>query len=212
MKFIEEHGQFILDNYESMSTYQLAEELDTYPNKIRRTLKKLGAQLKTKSEAQKQALSSGRHKHPTKGTIRDEDTKIKISESVFTYWQTLSDEDREARVETARGNWESMDEGVKDNLRQSAAEAVREAAKNGSKMEIFLKNHLTNSGLEVIFHKKGLVINSNLEVDLFLPTLKVAIEIDGPAHFFPIWGQDSLNKHIKADAEKAGLLLAGGFV
>jgi very-short-patch-repair endonuclease len=212
MKFIEEHGQFILDNYESMSTYQLAEKLDTYPNKVRRALKKLGVQLKTKSEAQKQALSSGRHKHPTKGTVRDAETKIKISESVYSYWQTLSDEEREARAETARINWESMDQSAKDNLRDSAAEAVREAAKNGSKMEIFLKNHLTNSGLEVIFHKKGLVANDNLEVDLFLPTLKVAIEIDGPAHFFPIWGQESLNKHIKADAEKAGLLLAGGFV
>ena len=212
MKLTDENVKFILDNYDSMSTYQLAEKLDTYPNKVRRALKKLGVQLKTKSEAQKQALSSGRHKHPTKGTVRDESTKIKISESVYTYWQDLSDEEREARSETARENWENMSDAAKENLRQSAAEAVREAAKNGSKMEIFLKEHLTNSGLEVIFHKKGLVSNFNLEVDLFLPTLKVAIEIDGPAHFFPIWGQESLNKHIRADAEKAGLLLAGGFV
>ena len=212
MTFIEEHGQFIMDNYNDMSTYQLAEKLNTYPNKIRRALTKLGVQLKTKSQAQKQALSSGRHKHPTKGTIRDSATKVKISESVYTYWQTLSDEDREARAETARINWENMDDAVKENLRYSAGEAVREAAKNGSKMEIFLKNYLTNAGLDVIFHKKGLVINTNLEVDLFLPSLKVAIEIDGPAHFFPIWGQESLKRHIKADAEKAGLLLAGGFV
>lgn len=212
MTFIEEHGRYILDNYESKSTYQLAEDLNTYPNKIRRALKKLGVTLKTKSEAQKQALASGRHKHPTKGTIRDETTKAKISESVYTYWQELSDDEREARAETARINWENMDEAAKDNLRHSAAEAVREAAKNGSKMEIFLKNHLTQEGHQVIFHKKGLVANSNLEVDLFLPSLKVAVEIDGPAHFFPIWGQESLNRHIKADAEKAGLLLAAGFV
>ena len=211
MTFLQEHGKYIQDNYKTKSTYELAEELGTYPNKIRRVLKSLGVTLKTKSEAQKIALASGRHKHPTEGTVRDVKTKIKIAERLYSYWQTLSDEDREARVEIARKNWEDMDQVVKDNLRHSAAEAVREAAKNGSKMEKFLENYLTNEGHEVIFHKKGLVANTNLEVDLFLPSLKVAIEIDGPAHFFPIWGQDSLNKHIKADAEKAGLLLNGGF-
>ena len=212
MTFIEEHGQYILDHYETNSTYTLAKELNTYPNKIRRALKKMGVTLKDKSEAQKQALSSGRHRHPTKGTKRGEATKTKISESVHSYWLTMSDEDREARSELARKNWDEMDDIRKSNLRHAAAEAVREAAKNGSKMEKFLENYLTNEGYEVIFHKKGLVINSKLEVDLFLPTMKVAIEIDGPSHFFPIWGQDSLNKHIRADAEKAGLLLASGFV
>ena len=170
----------------------------------------MGAILDDKSAAQKKALLSGRHKHPTKGTLRDEATKIKISDSVHSYWLNMSDEDREARVEIAKENWEKMDDLTKSNLRQSAAVAVREAAKNGSKMEKFLENYLTEQGYEVIFHKKGLVLNQNLEVDLFVPALKVAIEIDGPAHFFPIWGQDSLNKHIKADSEKAGLLLQAG--
>lgn len=211
MKFIDEHGQYILDNYENKSTYELAEELGTYPNKIRRALKAMGVALKSKSEAQKQALSTGRHKHPTKGKNRTDATKAKISESVYSYWQDLSDDEREARSETAKENWDNMDDATKANLRQAAAEAVREAAKNGSKMEKFLENYLTNAGYQVIFHKKGLVLNTNLEVDLFLPTLKVVIEIDGPAHFFPIWGQDSLNKHIKADAEKAGLLLNAGY-
>ena len=51
-----------------------------------------------------------------------------------------------------------------------------------------------------------------MEVDLFLPALNVAIEIDGPAHFLPIWGQESLDKHIRADAQKSGLLINRGFV
>ena len=51
-----------------------------------------------------------------------------------------------------------------------------------------------------------------MEIDLFIPELKIAIEIDGPAHFFPIWGAGNLQKHIKADAKKSGLLLSQGFV
>jgi len=42
--------------------------------------------------------------------------------------------------------------------------------------------------------------------------LKTAIEIDGPAHFLPIWGETNLQKHIRADAIKAGSFINRGFV
>ena len=50
---------------ENKSTYEIAELLNTYPNKIRRTLKKLGCELKDRSEAQRNALQTGRINHPT---------------------------------------------------------------------------------------------------------------------------------------------------
>ena len=78
-------------------------------------------------------------------------------------------------------------------------------------MEKFLLETLRNSGYVVQFHRKGLVPNEKLEVDLFLPELRTAIEIDGPAHFFPIWGEESLARHLKADAQKTGLLITRGF-
>lgn len=212
MKFAEENRATLLAEYENKSTYELAEQLNTYPNKINRALRYLGIKPRSKSEAQKKALSSGRHEHPTKGKTRSKATKIKISESVHSYWQNMSDEDRQLRVERAQEQWDNMTKQQKENLQKAAANAVRQSAKDGSKMEKFLESDLKNKGYDVIFHKKGLVVNSNLEVDLFIPTLKVAIEIDGPAHFFPIWGHDSLNRHVKADAKKAGLLLNGGFV
>ena len=71
---------------------------------------------------------------------------------------------------------------------------------------------MTKVGYDVIFHKRGLIANQNLEVDLFIPSINTAIEIDGPAHFLPIWGEESLNRHIRADAQKAGLLMNRGFV
>ena len=57
-----------------------------------------------------------------------------------------------------------------------------------------------------------MIPNENLEVDLFLPKLSTAIEIDGPAHFLPIWGEKNLQRHIRSDAHKSGLLLRAGFV
>ena len=71
---------------------------------------------------------------------------------------------------------------------------------------------MTKAGYDVIFHKRGLIANDKMEVDLFIPSLKTAIEIDGPAHFLPIWGEENLQKHIRADAQKAGLLINRGFV
>jgi len=204
----------IIDMYinQGASPYVIAEKYGTYPNKIRRILIKRGIQLSNKSEAQKKALQSGRSEHPTAGKTRSEDTKKKISEKVYENWQNLSAEDREKRVDKCREQWKSMSLAQQEDLRKSAALAVRDAAKTGSKMEQFLYKELTEAGFNVLFHKKGLIQNDDLEIDLFISELNTAIEVDGPAHFYPIWGAENLQKHVQSDVRKSGLLLAQGFV
>jgi very-short-patch-repair endonuclease len=203
----------ILDMYDKdASTYVIAEKYNTYPNKIRRLLIKYGRKLNDRSTAQKKALETGRIEHPTKGKKRSDSTKEKISESVYKKWQTMSDQDKQSRIDKAKEQWNNMSELERESLRKSAAEAVRKASKEGSKMENFLLDKLTMAGYDVIFHKTGLIPSENLEIDLFLPALNVAIEIDGPSHFLPIWGEENLQKHISADAHKSGLLLSSGFV
>ena len=64
------------------STYEIADALKTYPNKVRRLLKKLGIAPRNHSEAQSAALTSGRTTHPTKGTVRSEATKKAICEKI----------------------------------------------------------------------------------------------------------------------------------
>ena len=73
--------KFIVKEYveNNKSTYEISESLGTYPNKVRRTLVKLGVKLRDKSKAQSTAIKSGRHKHPTQGTERSENDKVKIS-------------------------------------------------------------------------------------------------------------------------------------
>lgn len=211
MSFADDYKKEITEGYEAgKSTHQLAKELDTYPAKISRAMKKLGIKPRSKSEAQTQALASGRHKHPTKGTKHSLETRIKISEAVSSAWDEIDEAERERRKQVAKDLWDAMPDSQKEALRKAATAAVREAAVKGSKMELFLEKHLRGEGYDVILHETKLLQNDKLEIDLFLPSLSVAIEVDGPGHFYPIYGQDKLNKQMKADADKAGLILANG--
>ena len=207
-QFLEKYKEYIIEQYtkENKSTYEIAQDIGTYPNKIRRTLNTLGVDLRDRSSAQTVAIQSGRHEHPTRGKKRTEAEKVAISNGMSSFWENMEDSERERRANLSKEQWASMSEEERANLRKLAAEAVRKASKEGSKIEKFIYEGLTKAGYHAIFHKKGLVSNRNMEIDIFLPALKVAIEIDGPAHFLPIWGEVSLQKHIRAD----GAIRPGG--
>lgn len=207
-----EKKHLIKDLYEkqNLSLAVIADKLGTYANKIRRDAIKFGVQLKDKSAAQQNALSSGRHKHPTKGTIRDNETKEKIGKAVLKSWEQLSDQDRESRIETARRNWQKLSEDEKEAILKSANDAVRLSSKIGSKLERYLFGRLLQDGFKVDFHKEQILSNTKLQIDLFLPTMNVAVEVDGPSHFKEVWGESSLKKNIKYDNKKTGLILGKG--
>ena len=101
----------VVDLYEEgRSTYQIAELFSTYPNKIRRILSKNGVQLKSRSQAQKNALGNGRAKHPTVGKVRTKEERLKISASVENYWSKMSKEDYNKRCADAKERWGNMSE------------------------------------------------------------------------------------------------------
>jgi very-short-patch-repair endonuclease len=197
---------------ENKSTYEIAERMSTYPNKIRRILHKHGIPLKSHSQAQRSALKQGRAKHPTDGRRRTEEERLKISSSVHSYWNNMDDTERERRVELARKRWSEMSESKRLEICSAAIRAIQLAGKEGSKMEKFLEGALREAGYMVDFHKKDLIPTQKLEIDMYIPELKTIIEIDGPSHFLPIWGEDKLAKQIKADEQKSGLALSKGYV
>lgn len=209
---MDNHQAQIIEMYtiQNLSTHVIAEHFGTYHQKITRYLKRWGVVLKSKSTAQKEALSSGRFEHPTKGTIRSDEVKQKISAKMVDSWAELSSVEKKRRVEKARENWDNLPEEQKKSLQEAAHAAIRVSAKDGSKLEIFVKDGLISAGIAVIFHKKELIPNNRLEVDLFIPHNKVAIEIDGPSHFLPIWGEAKLLKTMASDMQKGGLLNANG--
>jgi very-short-patch-repair endonuclease len=196
---------------EGKSPQELAEKYGTYSNKIRRILKKY-VELRGRSEANKIAIESGRKEHPTKGKKLTEAHKTKISEAAANNWANISEEKYENYVLGCKERWNNMSSDEKQKLNDLAHDAIRLSAKEGSKLERFVVEQLKQLGTSVVTHKTGLIPNDKLEVDIYLPDIATCLEIDGPSHFFPIWGQEHLNKQIKADVQKAGLLLSAGFV
>lgn len=190
----------------------IAELYNTYPNKIRRDAKNLGISIRSKSEAQKNALKNGKIEHPTKGKKRDTQTKAKIGQSVLEFWENMSDNELASRQNQSRLQWQQMSDDEKANMIKLANNAVREASKTGSKLEKYLFNKLLADGYKVDFHKEQSLLNTKLQIDLFLPTINTAIEIDGPSHFAPVWGDEALKRNKKYDNKKQGLILGKGLV
>jgi len=197
---------------EKLSFADIAKKYDTYANKIRRDAVSFNIPIRNKADAQKNALCSGKHKHPTKGKNRSQETKDKIGLSVMKSWDGLDDNELNARKEKSKIAWEKMDDSSKENLIKLANSAVRETSKVGSKLEKFILNELLNTGYRVDFHKEQSLITTKLQIDLFLPNINTAIEVDGPSHFLPVWGEDALQRNITYDNKKQGLILGRGWV
>ena len=201
----------ICDLYEQNNSIRdIAKVFNTYPNKIARVLKKAGKELRSKEEAAKLAVEAGKIKPPMLGKKRTQAEKDNISTKRAKRWQEMSQEKLDAFKQGAKDRWDSQTEQEKMQKQQMAGEALRRASIEGSKAEKFLYEKLTKAGYEVIIHKTGLIPGEKYEVDLFIPKLMVAIEIDGPQHFLPIYGEENLNRNIKYDSIKNGFLLARG--
>lgn len=214
MEFAKRNRNAIIKKYvdEGKSSYQVAEELGTYSTKILRALDYLGIERRDYSSAQSSAMEQGRSQHPTRGKKLSEKHKKSIGKNKTEYWKNMPEEERARLSQLSKDAWDRKSSSEKEELRQMALEAVREAGKNGSKTERYLTHKLQSAGYSVVFHKTNLVPHSKLEVDLFIPELRTAIEIDGPAHFLPIWGEEKLQKQQAADLVKQGILMDNGYV
>lgn len=67
---------------EQKSTHQIASELNWTPSYIRKELLYFGIKLRTRAEAQTNALKTGAAKHPTANTVRSEEVKEKIKNTL----------------------------------------------------------------------------------------------------------------------------------
>ena len=96
-------------------------------------------------------------------------------------------------------------------MRSKGIAAIQLAATQGSKLEQFFQKRLEQAGFFTKMHQI-IIPAENLEIDLYIPELKTIIEVDGPSHFYPIWGEEKLQKQINADLRKSGALLSKGYV
>jgi very-short-patch-repair endonuclease len=171
-----------------------------------------GIERASASEAQKQALASGRAKHPTAGKERDEATKTKIALNLHKSWKEQTPEVIEKKREAARQRWNNIPESEQVDMRKKAQKALLKAAKEGSQFEKLLAEKLEQAGFKVEQNREFLLSKSKMRVDIFLPELGMAIEVDGPTHLFAIHGEEALLKVMQSDAEKNYLLAEAGFI
>lgn len=186
----------------------IAQELGTNSNRVRRYAKKIGAKIRNHSEAQAAALKTGKVSHPTQGKKLSYETKEKISKNVEKSWSEISEDERNRRRELQSKNFNKRDD-LKE-MRVKAAQAIRKARDVGSKLEQAIVVYLRDKGLTVDFHKKQLLLNEKLEVDIYLPDLRVIIEVDGINHRENVLGR--LNKQRFADSVKNGLSMSHDFI
>lgn len=64
--------------------------------------------------------------------------------------------------------------------------------------EAKLKSDYKN--IKILFNNRKIL--NGLEIDIYIPKLKVAFEINGPGHYDPIYGKESLDARKKADRKK----------
>lgn len=70
-----------------------------------------------------------------------------------------------------------------------------------SKLEVWLENKLTElyPDLEIHFNRKSAI---NSELDIYIPSLKLAFELNGIFHYEPVFGPEKLSKTQNNDQRK----------
>ncbi len=204
---LEEKVRMYFEEKKSLS--EIALVFDTNPKQIGRELKRAGYTLRSRSDAQRQRLNSGKAEHPTKGKNLSESTKRRISDSLHESWEGLSEEERNRRKDVAREIFNNRPD--KDEVIQAGFKAINKAAKEGSIFEKYLADLLNEKGYYVLIHQKHDIEDSKMHLDILLPKESIAIEVDGPSHYADVWGKESLEKSQERDAKKNGLLIAGGY-
>lgn len=75
-----------------------------------------------------------------------------------------------------------------------------------SKLEKYIENELNNlyPNLEILYNNKEII---NSELDIYIPSLKLAFELNGIVHYEPIYGEEKLNKIKSNDNNKFQLCI-----
>lgn len=196
---------------EGHGTSKIGEKYGAASNTVRRGLIKLGVKMRTQSEAQKLQLDNGFLTHPTKGTKRPESVKAKIGVSTQRAYENMSEAEKKRLKKQSKQRWEDRTPDQVEEMKTKAAKGIRKASLEGSKLERFLVDKISESGRQVVWHASNFLENTNLEVDLLLPNDKIAVEVDGVFHFQAIFSEEQYQKTVVADTEKNGLLLKNGY-
>jgi very-short-patch-repair endonuclease len=198
---------------QGLSTGAIGKMYGTFPNTIRRALNRHGIDTRTKSEAQKNFLVE--NDHPMLGRERTTNERIAISDGIQKHWDGLTEEEadkkREEMAERAKIKWDWMSDEEKEASIKKMHKANREKAGSGSKNENAIANILRSRGYTIVQRTTEYSPRRAFEIDIAIPSERIAIEWDGAAHYEPIYGDEALKKTIEKDGRKNSALMEYGW-
>lgn len=198
---------------EGLSMRGVAKKIGAPLATLSRFMKKCGITARDKAQAQKNFLKD--HDHQMKGRKHSDATKKKISHSLGDFWDSLDDDEREAFRRKIGSAWQRKWAGMSEQERKLMMEGLSNKAKaaqgKGSRLERYIAEELRKRGYLVEERSIHYTAGKNFEVDLALPNELIALEVDGPTHFLPIYGDEHLEKQKQRDARKDDMINAVGY-
>lgn len=198
---------------QGMSMRAVADRLEVSLATLSRFMKKKGIVSRSKAQAQKNFLVH--NDHQMKGRSHSDDTKKKISKGLGEFWDSLSEdqvEELKRKIGSAwKRKWESMSESERRLTMEGLSSKAKEAQGLGSRFERFISEELRTRGYIVEERSTNYTAGKSFEVDIALPKERVAIEVDGPTHFLPIYGDEALAQQQARDARKDEMINSAGY-
>ena len=205
---------------EKLSTYGTADKLGCNQSHVVRLIAKFNKEnpsnpikKRTKSEAQKNYIKrTGTHQRS--GTTHTDEAKEQISDSMKdVYDGPRGDEIREKISQQRQEEWANMSSADKAEILETLKSSSRAKAMSGegSNFENFLAEKLDEYGYIVEVRTKSYTPGQRFHVDIALPNEKIIVEVDGPTHWSPIYGDDELRKVEEKDKLKDNTLTAVGW-
>ena len=180
---------------------------------LSRFMRKCGIIMRTKEQAQKNYLKD--HNHQMTGRKHSDETKKKISHSLGDFWDGLNDKERaEFKRQIGSGwrrKWESMSKVEQKATMERLSLQAKQSQGKGSRLERFIAEELRGRGYLVEERSIHYTAGKDFEVDLALPNEMVALEVDGPTHFLPIYGKEHLEQQQDRDDRKDNMINAIGY-
>lgn len=197
-----------LNQEHSVSIVQLAKLDKSSPYLIRKIFFKHNVEPTSASViARKQMLEM--ENHPTRGRQRTEEEKIKMGVGLSKSWTDMTD-NRKQQIEDQKERL-SKEPGKMKQMSLKGSKAMRKAAEEGSRLEHYIREKLFENGYVSVQHRDKILPNEKFEFDLFIKDMGVIIEVDGPTHFEPIFGDHALNKSLSRDQLKTKLSIEQGY-
>jgi very-short-patch-repair endonuclease len=197
----------------NLSTWQIARDVGTHPNTVRRALKSFGIKLRERSDAQVNYLAA--HDHPATGTTRSQEAKERITSGIKAHWDRMSEDEKRERCEEiaqrSKRTWQSKTDEEKDLAVRKMTSGNRKAQGRGSKNENMVARLLAARGYKLAQRTTEYTPGGAFEIDIAIPSEAIAIEWDGPAHFSPIYGEDDLARVQDKDERKNATLLSNNW-